>query len=104
MPYVGSDGQLVQTRPFGISSIVEYFWGAINFFIFVAYCTWTTQGHKGDNTAIGKEFQEDDERLEDFDHPGALHHRLVLGADEVKNTYDEESFLFRRPLLLFFHY
>ncbi|XP_021959955.1 selenoprotein K [Folsomia candida] len=32
MPYVGSDGQLVQTRPFGISSIVEYFWGAINFF------------------------------------------------------------------------
>jgi len=32
MPYVGSDGQLVQSRPFGVKMVVDYFWGVVNFF------------------------------------------------------------------------
>jgi len=31
MPYVGSDGQVVEKRPFGFSMIVNYFWGVVNF-------------------------------------------------------------------------
>jgi len=32
MPYVGSDGRLVDKRPFGVALVVDYFWGVVNFF------------------------------------------------------------------------
>jgi len=30
MPYVGSDGTIQQSRPFGLSMIVDVFWGTVN--------------------------------------------------------------------------
>jgi len=30
MPYVASDGSMVQQKPFGISVIMDYFWGTVN--------------------------------------------------------------------------
>jgi len=31
MPYIGSDGNMLQTRPFGVALIMDYFWRSVNF-------------------------------------------------------------------------
>jgi len=31
MPYVGSDGTIQQSRPFGLSLVFDFFYGTINF-------------------------------------------------------------------------
>jgi len=30
MPYVDSDGKVVQRKPFGVALIMDYFWGVVN--------------------------------------------------------------------------
>merc|ERR1711981_1461930 len=33
MAYITSDGRMLESRPFGLGSISDFFWGIVNFFV-----------------------------------------------------------------------